>query len=62
MATNFVIDSTARYGAELGYEIHVLEDCCASWSAEMHEFAIKYIIPQFGIVDNVENLIDALKR
>lgn len=62
VATNFVIDSTARYGSELGYEIHVLEDCCASWSAEMHDFEIKYIIPQFGIVDNIENLVDALKR
>jgi nicotinamidase-related amidase len=60
VATNFVIDSTARYGSELGYVIHVLEDCCASWSAEMHEFEIKHIIPQFGIVDDSTNLIEAL--
>jgi len=60
VATNFVIDSTARYGSELGYEIHVLEDCCASWSADMHEFEIKNIIPQFGIVDDSSDLIKTL--
>ena len=62
VATNFVIDSTARYGAELSYEVHVLEDCCASWTAEMHEFAIKNIIPQFGVVDNSTDFINTLNE
>ena len=60
VATNFVVDTTARYGSELGYEIHVLEDCCASWSREMHEFEITNILPQFGVVDNSENLFKEL--
>jgi len=50
VATNFVVDSTARYGSELGYNIHVIEDCCASWSKEMHEFDIRNILPHFGEV------------
>lgn len=50
VATNFVVDSTARYGSELGYNIHVIEDCCASWSKEMHEFGIRNILPHFGEV------------
>ncbi|NLF39724.1 cysteine hydrolase, partial [bacterium] len=50
VATNFVVDSTARYGSELGYNIHIVEDCCASWTQEMHEFGIKHILPQFGEV------------
>jgi len=62
VATNFVIDSTARYGSELGYEIHILEDCCASWSADMHEFAIKHILPQFGVIDSSSALIKALSE
>ncbi len=61
VATNFVVESTARYGAELNYEIHVLEDCCASWSKEMHEFAISMTLPQFGIVESAETLFQALQ-
>jgi nicotinamidase-related amidase len=38
VATTFVINSTARYGAELGYEITVLEDCCTAFSDELHDF------------------------
>ena len=49
-ATNFVVDSTTRYGAELGYQIHVVEDCCESFTEEMHQFEIQYIIPKFGTV------------
>ncbi len=50
VATNFVVDSTARYGSELGYNIHVVEDCCASWTQEMHDFDVTHILPQFGEV------------
>jgi nicotinamidase-related amidase len=61
VATNFVVDSTARYGSELGYEIHVLEDCCASWTKEMHEFEVKNILPQFGTVEALSDLEAGLK-
>jgi nicotinamidase-related amidase len=60
VATSFVVDSTARYGSELGYEIHILEDCCASWTAEMHDFTIKNILPQFGKVETSADLIKLL--
>ena len=62
VATNFVVESTARYGAELNYEIHVLEDCCASWSAEMHDFAIKYTLPQFGTVEEAADFFQGINR
>lgn len=61
VATNFVVDSTARYGSELGYNIHTVEDCCASWTQEMHEFAIKYILPQFGEVTSSAEMIASLE-
>ncbi len=60
VATNFVVESTARYGSELNYEIRVLEDCCASWTAEMHEFAIKNTLPQFAIIESSVDFFDIL--
>lgn len=62
VATNFVVDSTARYGSELGYNIHVVEDLCASWTQEMHEFGIKYILPQFGEVTDSATMIARLQE
>ncbi len=59
VATNFVVDSTARYGSELGYNIHIVEDCCASWTKEMHEFAIQYILPQFGEITSSSAMLEA---
>lgn len=61
-ATNFVVDSTARYGAELGYNIHVVEDACASWTKEMHEFEIENILPQFGEVTSSKELLDTMNQ
>ena len=60
VATNFVVDSTARYGSELGYNMHIVEDCCASWTQEMHEFAIRLILPHFGEITSSEELIKAM--
>ena len=32
IATNWVVESTTRYGAELGYDITVVEDCCQGFT------------------------------
>ena len=37
--------------------MHVVEDCCASWTQEMHEFAIKLILPHFGEITSSGALI-----
>lgn len=60
VATNFVVDSTARYGSELGYNIHVIEDCCASWTKEMHDFYFANICKQFGVQTSSESVISEL--
>src|SRR5207245_11793549 len=49
-ATNCVVDSTARYGAELGYDITVLEDCCQGFSDELHDFAVEKTLPYYATI------------
>jgi nicotinamidase-related amidase len=61
-ATNFVVEEAARYGAQLGYDITTVEDCCTSFTDEMHEFSIKNILPQFGAVSKSSDIIAALKK
>ena len=40
VATNFVVESTARYAADADYRVIVLEDCCGAFSPEEHACAI----------------------
>jgi nicotinamidase-related amidase len=60
IATNWVVESTARYGAELGYEITVLEDCCQGFSDELHDFAIQKTIPYYGSIASSSEFIASL--
>lgn len=45
VATSFVVTSTAWSAIDRGYSCVVLEDCCTSGSAEMHEDAIEHLRP-----------------
>ena len=50
IATNWVVESTARNGAELGYDITVLADCCQGFSDELHDFAIEQTLPFYATI------------
>ena len=41
VATNFVVESTARYAADADYRVIVLEDCCGAFSEEEHACSIR---------------------
>lgn len=61
-ATTFVINSTTRHGSELGYAITILEDCCRSFTQEMHDFEIKHVLPHFGTISNSSDFIATLPK
>ncbi|UCF90726.1 MAG: cysteine hydrolase [Desulfobacterales bacterium] len=61
-ATNFVVEEAARYGAQIGYDIATVEDCCTSFTDEMHAFSIKNILPQFGAISKSQDVIASLTR
>ena len=50
IATNMGVESTVRSAWELSYDVVVVEDVCASRSAEMHAFAIDNIFPSIARV------------
>jgi nicotinamidase-related amidase len=62
IATNWVVESTARYGAELGYDITVLEDCCQGFSDELHDFAIQKTLPYYGSILESADFVAELDR
>lgn len=62
LVTNFVVESTAREGLNRCYAVTILEDCCNGFSRDMHEWAIKNILPSFGTISNSKTYIKALEK
>jgi nicotinamidase-related amidase len=50
IATNFGVESTARQAWEHGYAVVLIEDACASASAELHDMAVRFIFPRIARV------------
>ncbi len=50
VATNLVVEATARAADDAGFAVTVLEDCCASPNPAWHEFSVKNMLPLFGTV------------
>jgi len=49
VATNFVVESTARYAVDADYRVIVLSDCCAAHSDEAHARALASMEPLLHI-------------
>ena len=62
IATNWVVESTTRYGAELGYEITVLADCCQGFSDELHDFAIEQTLPYYASIVKSTDFVATLDQ
>ncbi|MGM7668947.1 cysteine hydrolase family protein [Microbacterium sp. A93] len=60
VATNMVVEGTARVAADSGYAVTVLEDLCASSSIEAHEFSVGQMLPAFGSVQHSEEYLARL--
>jgi len=56
ISTNIGVESTARNAFELGYELVIPEDLCATSAAEMQAFAFKYIFPRISRVTASESI------
>jgi nicotinamidase-related amidase len=50
IATNIGVESTVRNAWELGYNMVVAEDLCATHSTELHEVSIRHIFPRIARV------------
>ena len=58
IATNFVIEGTARHAVDEGYQVVVLTDCCASFNEQMHTFSLR-ILSQLSTAATAEEFVTA---
>ena len=59
VSTNVCVESTARHGFMLDYNIVFVDDCCAAYSREEHEGALYNMRTHFGTVAPADAVIDA---
>jgi nicotinamidase-related amidase len=62
IATNFGVESTARFAFEYGYHQVFAEDAMSAFSAEEHAATITKIFPRIGLVKKTEEILKALQR
>ncbi len=62
VATNMVIESAARYADDAGFHVTVVEDACASFRNDWHEFSVNSILPLIGRVVSSADLIKELSE
>jgi nicotinamidase-related amidase len=60
LATNFGVESTARDAWQSDYAVLIAEDACASFSDEMHQFAITRTLPRIARIRSSDEILNAL--
>ena len=62
VATNIGVESTAREAFDRRYAVIFAHDAMSSTSAELHQFAVEKILPLFGQVRTVGDIVLTLQR
>lgn len=57
IATNFGVESTARFAYEYGFNQIFASDAMAARSKEEHEYPFKYIFPRLGLIRKTEEIL-----
>ena len=60
VATNLVIEGTAREAMDRGYNVVIVQDCCAAGSQEIHDAALGTALPFLSTISNLEEVTAAL--
>jgi gluconolactonase len=58
--THMSIEHTARYGADAGFRMIVINDACSSINDEWHNAGLNYALTAIGEVASLEQAIEAL--
>mgnify|MGYP003573666995 CR=1 FL=1 len=60
VATNYVVEATARYASDDDYRLIILEDCCSSMNQELHDFSMQNILPNLSRISTSDEIVAIL--
>jgi len=58
VSTNLAVEGIVRASVNRGFDMVVIEDCCASYPDEWHRFSIENIMPLIATVTTAEAVIE----
>jgi len=61
VSTNLAVEGIVRAAVNRGFEMFVIEDCCASYPDEWHEFSVRNILPLLATVTTATAVLTALR-
>jgi nicotinamidase-related amidase len=62
VVTNMCVESSARVGADLGFDVTVVSDACAAWSESVHVASLRSIEMVLCAVQKSDDVIDQLTK
>jgi nicotinamidase-related amidase len=62
VVTNFCVHSTAREASDYGFQVVIVEDCCAAWTPEIHQATLKSFGLLYGYVSTLEKVIKNISK
>ena len=60
VSTNLAVEGIVRASVNRGFEMFVVEDCCASYPDDWHEFSVRNILPLLSTVTTSGAVLAAL--
>ena len=60
VSTNLAVEGIVRASVNRGFDLVVMEDCCASYPDEWHRFSIENIMPLLATVTDAQTVVRAL--
>src|SRR5512143_1059539 len=61
VSTNLAVEGIVRASVNRGFDLIVVEDCCASYPDEWHRFSVENILPLLSTVMAADEVIAALE-
>lgn len=62
VVTNFCVHSTAREASDYGFQVIIVEDCCAAWTPEVHRATLESFGLMYGYVLTHEKVIKKITK
>jgi nicotinamidase-related amidase len=62
VSTNLAVEGLVRASVNRGFDVVVMEDCCASYPDEWHRFSIENIMPLIATVTDSASVLAEIER
>jgi nicotinamidase-related amidase len=60
VVTNNCVESSTRNAADLGYRVLLVDDGCAAWTQEGHDYCVRHLDHNFAIVKSTEQVLEEI--